>query len=200
MAAVTLPPVRDAALAQAPAWARERLQGIEKALTPQRRRHRRYRLAALCAFALLLGTSTFAVAALTGALNTFKSIHGEVNKYDTTTFTFDQATTGMAQVAYAAAFNTQGAPAELDLVLAVASTAVPQNNWYYQLNVKEVSAALLGAGSYKAELLVNGASKGVLYFSQGTGLPLSIEGVTLRWDLGPTLSSAATYVVRLSTV
>lgn len=177
-----------------------RLGALERAMAPQRRKARMWRAGTLALVVAALVTGGFAFAAVETTVREWKAVHGEMNKYDTTKFSFGQASTGLAAAAYSAQATTPAAAAEVAPILAVASTAVAQNDWFYEVDVQEVGAALLASGTYKAVLTVNGVDQGALYFKQGTALPLAVEGVTLRWALGPNLASAATYVVRITSV
>jgi hypothetical protein len=180
------------------AQAAARVAALERTLAPARARARRWRRMAGTAAVVAVLLAGWAVAAIPAAINEWASMHAEVNKYDTTTFTLTEASTGLAPVAYSAVATTPGAAAEVDLLLASASRAVPEGDWYYEVTVKEAAATLLASGSYEAHLFVNGVDQGALFFKQATALPLSIEGVKLRWDLGPSLSTAATYVVKIT--
>lgn len=86
----------------------------------------------------------------------------------------------------AAAGTTPGTAVELDLVPAVATPGVGVGNYAYSVQAQEVSAGIVPAGNFTAQLLVDGVPAGTVYFTQGTDLPATTEVVRLTWDLGAT--------------
>lgn len=90
-----------------------------------------------------------------------------------------------------------GAPVEMSLGSAVANNGPSLLDWEYVVRVDELADGSVpdpGASVYKATLYMNGVSKGSLYFDQATA-EAGVERVTLVWDIGTSLPSAAAFLV-----
>jgi hypothetical protein len=185
---------------KAPAWARLRMAALEGLMRREHRAARRWHVAFYALLSVFVLTAAYAMGSIVATTNTYKQLHGEVHKYDENTFLWGPAAVDVAPISLSLTGGTLGTAVEMLPVLASAATAVGQGDWFYQADLKEKTAGSLGSGTFKVELFVDGVSKGALFVTQGVSVPLSVEGVALKWSLGPTLASYAAYVVKVTQV
>ena len=133
---------------------------------------------------IVLITSTAAVATLTvNTTTTTLTLTAE-------DWTADSATTvantwlGKAS-ATAAASGTSAPGTEAAAGLPTVNTALTADNWLYQFDVKEASAAgWSSTAQYKIEVFTDGTLAATVYLQNATADNASVEGVTVKVDLG----------------
>lgn len=161
-------------------------------------RGRKWKLVAGIGIPALLVISTIGVAAIASITTSFSSIHGNNFEYDESTFSVTSHGMDLQASALAAAGDSSGAAIEMASPKGAANTAVAAGDWFYQVSVDEAAVDSVASGTFKAELFVDGASKGALYMTQGTADATAAEGVKFTWSLGSELAGTAAYVVKVT--
>lgn len=180
-----------------------RLDRIERMLAQKAspsRNGRKWRNRFLGSMIALVAVSALAVAAITTATTNFSAAKADVYNHDESLFTIVSQGMDVTASAAAAAGNAQGSAIEMAPTYGAASSALSAGDWFYTIDVKEAANASVAAGTFKVELFQDGTSKGALYIIQGTADATSVEGVSLKWSLGASLTANAAYVIKVSAV
>lgn len=146
----------------------------------------------------LVAVSAVAVAAITTANNNFSGAKADVYAYNESTFTIVSQGMDVTASAVSSAGAAIGTPVEVGVAFGAANTAMSAGDWYYAIDIKEASVAVLVSGTFRAELFVDGVSKGSLYFTQASADASGVEGVSMQWGLGAALPANSAYVVKVS--
>ena len=153
----------------------------------------------LIAVVLLSGV----VAAIASVQNSFYGVQGETYTYDTSIFALSSQGHSVAGSAVAAAGTTNslvGAVESAPSSAGAANTALTAGNWIYQAKIDEAAINSFASitGYYKVELFIDGTSQGALYVKNAVLDPLTVEGVTLKWDIGSDLATSGGYVIKVT--
>lgn len=87
--------------------------------------------------------------------------------------------------------------AELAVPLGRAHALIPAGNFYLEVDVVEAAPNAVSMGLYEVKLVQDGSSHGAFYVVQEEPDASSVEGVTLRWDVGKTLLAGSSFSVEV---
>lgn len=179
----------------------DRIERLEKQVqengTRQSRTGRKWRNRFAVTMVALVAVSALAAAAITTANTNFSAAKSDVYVYDESMFTIVSQGMDVTAIAVSAAGTTSGAAIEMAPSLGAANVALSAGDWFYEIDLKEAGIGSVASGTYRAELFVDGTSKGSLYITQATADATAIEGVALKWSLGASLSANSAYVVKV---
>lgn len=161
---------------------------------------RKWRRRFAMSFAALIAVSAIATAAITSSTSSFSGLKGDVYKHDESTLAIVSKGMDLQATALSAAGDAQAGAIEMAASFGAANTAIAEADWFYSVDVKEAAVDSLASGTIKVELFQDGTSKGALYITQGTAVATAVEGVTLKWSLGSSLTANAAYVVKATSV
>jgi hypothetical protein len=168
----------------------DRIEGTLEAEHAGRVRWKRAFWAVAVALLLVAGVAV----AIAATQHSFQGVQGDVYAYDTSKFALTSDGMDVPALPAVASGTTSGTAVEMGV--ANANTAISVGHWFYQVTVAE-AALTSGATIYKAELFLDGVSKGALYFVDLVDLPA--ESVVLKWSLGADMPSNGAYVVKITT-
>lgn len=174
-----------------------RLHALEVGMQAEHRLMVRWKKGFAIMSALALVSLATAAVAITVTQSSYSGVSGETVSYDSSLFTVSLGGVLVNALAQSEQ-GTSGSPVELALVSA-GRTALGAGNWTYQISAAELTDGSVPSATYKADLFVNGTSKGSIYFKQDTDT-VGVETLTLTWDIGATLGSGDAYTVRIETV
>jgi hypothetical protein len=149
------------------------------------------------------------VAAITSTQTSYSGVSGESFSYDTTLFTIVSQGHTVASSTQAAAGQTNALASAIEMTASsggAARTALTAGHWVYQAQINEAGintiSVLAATTYYKVELFQDGTSLGAVYIKNVDALDLTsaatIEGVTVKWSVGASLPTSASYVVKIS--
>lgn len=143
------------------------------------------------------------VAAITATTTTHYGISGETYTYDTSIFTLTSQGHSVASSTVAAAGTTAsliGAVESSGSSGGTANTALTAGYWVYQVKIDEAGINTLSSitAYYKVELFLDGTSQGAVYVKNTVLDILTVEGVTIKWNLGASLPTTGAYVVKVT--
>ncbi len=169
---------------------------------PARHSRRRWRhpLRTGLVIGAVIAVGTLALA-VTVSQTSFSRVFGEINTVGAD-MTISSTDIAFSKTASSATGATSGAAIEMATgASGSGNTALTKANWYYKAVVEETGVDSVTAGTYQAELFLDGVSQGVIFFTPGTANAAAVEGVTLTWDIGSDLPSGdQAYRVEITSV